>query len=65
MMKFIDPQGARQMTLPLQKLQINPKHSLIVKLAAMKDAHGAIAKLTAEQLLDNGSLSSFAVLFFF
>jgi len=58
MMKFIDPQGAKSMALPLQKLQINPKHSLIIKLAHIKDSDSALAKLIAEQLLDNALVTA-------
>ncbi len=58
MLKFIDPQGARQMSLPLQKLQINPKHSLIVKLARVRETDASTAKLIAEQLLDNALVTA-------
>lgn len=58
MMKYVDPQAAKTMTLPLQKLQINPKHPLIVRLGQIYSSNPEIAKLTAEQLFDNALVNA-------
>lgn len=56
MMKYVDPQGAKSMQLPMQKLQINPSHPLILKLAAMKNTE--VAKIAVEQLFDNACVAA-------
>jgi TNF receptor-associated protein 1 len=58
MMKYVDPQGAKTMTLPLQKLHINATHPLIVKLALVRDTNSAVAKLAMEQLFDNALVTA-------
>ena len=58
MMKFVDPQGAKTMTLPLQKLQINPKHKLIKSLASKRKENETLATLAAEQLFDNALVNA-------
>ena len=40
------------------ELEINPRHPLIRKLAAAKDAHPELAKLVARQLLDNALIAA-------
>lgn len=58
MMKYVDPQGAKSMQLPPQKLQINPKHKLIVRLGNLYQTSPELASLTAEQLLDNALVTA-------
>ncbi len=45
MMKFVDPSGAKSMQLPMQKLQINPKHPLIVNLSKTYKSNPEIAQV--------------------
>lgn len=58
MMKYVDPLGAKSMTLPLQKLQVNPKHRLMVRLVSLYKTEPALAKLASEQLLDNALVTA-------
>eukprot|EP01112_Ceratiomyxa_fruticulosa_P011539 TRINITY_DN3133_c0_g1_i1.p1 TRINITY_DN3133_c0_g1~~TRINITY_DN3133_c0_g1_i1.p1 ORF type:complete len:941 (+),score=292.23 TRINITY_DN3133_c0_g1_i1:359-2824(+) len=56
MMKFMDPN--RQVELPKQQLEINPKHPIIVKLAHAHKTHPNMAKAVAEQILDNALVAA-------
>ena len=60
MMKYVDPQGAKTMELPMQKLLVNDSHPLIVRLASIYSSPdgAAKAKLVAQQLLDNALITA-------
>ncbi len=56
MMKMMNPDGP---DTPIQvNLEINPKHPLLINLAKLKDSNPDLAKLIAEQLLDNALLAA-------
>jgi len=44
--------------LPKQKLEINPNHSVMIKLSAMKATKPDLAKIVAEQIFDNALISA-------
>ena len=54
--------GNKVADLPPQVLEINPSHPMIVALAAAQGAGGddqaAVAKLVAEQMLDNSLIAA-------
>lgn len=58
MMKYMDPQGSKAMQLPLQTLQINPSHPLILRLAHICETDAAVAKMAVEQLFDNALVTA-------
>eukprot|EP00937_MAST-01D_sp_MAST-1D-sp2_P005985 g5985.t1 len=59
MMQMVDTSaGAQAQQLPLQNLEVNPKHPLIQRLSQSRDAQPALAKLVAEQVLDNALVSA-------
>lgn len=56
MMKYVDASGSHD--LPKQKLEINTKHPVVIKLAKLKDSNPELAKLIAEQIFDNALISA-------
>lgn len=56
MMKYVDASGSHD--LPKQKLEINTKHPVILRLLTMKDSNPELAKLIAEQVFDNALISA-------
>jgi HSP90 family molecular chaperone len=60
MMKMMDTQGLLGDELPVskQKLSINPKHPIFVKLMGVKDAQPDLAKLIVEQVFDNALMAA-------
>ncbi|KAG8459941.1 hypothetical protein KFE25_010990 [Diacronema lutheri] len=49
---------SRTGSLPLQKLEINPAHPIIKKLAAMRTADEPLATLVTQQLFDNALIGA-------
>ena len=43
---------------PRVELQFNPRHAVIKRLAAARDAKPEVAKLMAEQVLDNALIAA-------
>ncbi|KAJ1635679.1 heat shock protein HSP90 [Pavlovales sp. CCMP2436] len=56
-MMMVD-QGAQAATMPKQRLEINPAHPIIVKLAAMRATDEPLASLVAQQLFDNALIGA-------
>ena len=57
LMKAMKVEGAED-TPPRVELQFNPRHAVIKHLAAAKDAKPDVAKLMAEQVLDNALIAA-------
>lgn len=57
MMKYVDAMG-HQSELPKQKLQINPKHPVMQRLAILKDSDPKLATLVAGQVFDNALIAA-------
>ncbi|MDR2512207.1 MAG: molecular chaperone HtpG [Puniceicoccales bacterium] len=57
MMQAMGQGGANDVT-PRVKLEINPRHKLIRQLDALRDSDPVLAKLIAEQILDNVLLAA-------
>mmetsp|Transcript_58713 Transcript_58713/g.124653 ORF Transcript_58713/g.124653 Transcript_58713/m.124653 type:complete len:409 (-) Transcript_58713:105-1331(-) len=55
MMRIVETQegGAGAMPLPKQTVEINPNHEIIAGIHRLKDADPVLAKVLAEQVLDN------------
>jgi TNF receptor-associated protein 1 len=56
--KIENKKGSKSMQLPMQKLQINPKHPLIVRLAHVHAQNAEVAKIAVEQLFDNALVTA-------
>eukprot|EP00462_Mataza_sp_D1_P018710 CAMPEP_0175141596 /NCGR_PEP_ID=MMETSP0087-20121206/12233_1 /TAXON_ID=136419 /ORGANISM="Unknown Unknown, Strain D1" /LENGTH=707 /DNA_ID=CAMNT_0016425109 /DNA_START=142 /DNA_END=2265 /DNA_ORIENTATION=- len=55
-MKYVDTMGSNE--LPKQKLEINPKHPMLVKLLTVKDSNPDLAQIVAEQIFDNALIAA-------
>ena len=57
MMRAMNKEGADDSPLRVE-LEINPRHAVIKHLAAAREAKPEVAKLVAEQMLDNALISA-------
>ena len=57
MMKAMKTEGAAD-TPPRVELHINPRHAVLQHLAAAREARPEVAKLAAEQVLDNALIAA-------
>ncbi len=57
LMKAMKVEGAED-TPPRVELQFNPRHAVIRRLAAVREAKPEVAKLMAEQVLDNALIAA-------
>lgn len=55
-MQYVDTQGSQE--LPKQKLEINPKHPMLIKLMSVKDTNADLAQLIVEQIYDNALIAA-------
>lgn len=56
MLKYVDPERAPE--LPPQKLDINPKHPIIVNLENLRSSNPSLAKVIIEQVFDNALIAA-------
>ncbi|EGG14777.1 heat shock protein Hsp90 family protein [Cavenderia fasciculata] len=56
MMKMMDP--SKQHDIPKQQVEFNMNHSIVLKLHAQRQINPAIAKLVAEQIVDNALVTA-------
>ena len=53
MMRFVETQSDSDITLPPQRVEINPKHPIIVGLNNARKSEALLGKICAEQVFDN------------
>eukprot|EP00823_Brevimastigomonas_motovehiculus_P004360 TRINITY_DN2860_c0_g1_i1.p1 TRINITY_DN2860_c0_g1~~TRINITY_DN2860_c0_g1_i1.p1 ORF type:complete len:792 (+),score=269.03 TRINITY_DN2860_c0_g1_i1:2-2377(+) len=56
LIKYLDP--SQEPVMPKQKLEINSKHPLLVKLAQIKDFNKDLSSLIVEQIFDNALIAA-------
>lgn len=59
MMRMVEQQSLGQSSfVPKQHLEINPAHPIIVRLHALREEDGELAKVVAEQVFDNAMIAA-------
>eukprot|EP00457_Paulinella_chromatophora_P002188 gb/GEZN01002192.1/.p1 GENE.gb/GEZN01002192.1/~~gb/GEZN01002192.1/.p1 ORF type:complete len:830 (-),score=183.12 gb/GEZN01002192.1/:71-2560(-) len=61
MMKMVNQSGVGQdplQALPKQKLEINPDHSIMKRLAVIRESQPEVAKIVIEQVFDNALIAA-------
>ncbi|KAG5183446.1 HSP90 domain-containing protein [Tribonema minus] len=59
MMRYLETQSTgKESSLPKQRLEINPRHPIIIGMARIRKAQPEMAKLIAEQVFDNALITA-------